>query len=101
MKKKVDPNYHSGKTTGYHLVNGKYHVAPTYIDRFDKLQHAAKGIDMMLKIVTSHASEDLESIAKVRAGLWKEIYDDIGLDEGTMWVYRNGVISKRIDAKKK
>jgi hypothetical protein len=95
-KKEVNnPTYHNGKYTGYRLIDGKYHIATTYIDQFAVLAHKSEGINVMLSMVTRHASQDLEEISRARQIVWDKIADDIGIDlKSNKWTYINGVISK-------
>ncbi len=93
-KERENPNYHMGKQTGYELINGEYHIAPVYWESFDRLAQQTDGIDMMLKVVTRHASDDLAMIAKQRVELWKRLVEDIGIEMGAGWVYQNGVVKK-------
>ena len=90
-----DPNYHMGNHTGYRLVNGLYHIAPVYQEQFARLQERADGINLMLKAVTRHASEDLQEITRLQKQIWKDIKEDIGLDPNVSWEYTEGVIRKQ------
>ena len=94
MKEK-NKNHHMGKRTGYELVDGEYHIAPLYQQQFEKLSYEVGGIKAMLDIVTSHASSDLEKIAKLRQQIFEELADDIGIDMKEGWVYSGGIIKKR------
>ena len=94
-KKEIEnPNHHMGKQTGYELIDGAYHIAPLYKERMSLLTFQKQGIDEMLASVTQHASKDFERIASENHTLWKDIADDIGLDQTVTWQYTNGVVHK-------
>jgi hypothetical protein len=92
MRKKENPNHRMGKQTGYELINGEYHIASLYQEQFTALNFKAEGIKSMLNIVTQHASDDLEEIAKQRQKIFNEMADDIGIDLKDGWNYCNGVL---------
>ncbi len=94
-KEKENPNHHMGKQTGYELINGEYHIAPMYCEQLDALMRRAGGIEDMLHIVTHHASVDLEQIRKDEKKVWDALSEDIGLEKGQAWIYRNGVVKKQ------
>ena len=98
MKEKENPNHHRGKRTGYELINGEYHIAPLYWQQFEALNHKANGIQIMLHIVTSHASNDLEEMSKIRQGIFEDVADDLGIDLKEGWTYSNCIL-KRITPK--
>ena len=93
-KEKENPNHRMGKQTGYELIDGEYHIAPLYQDRFENIIFKKKGIGDMLKIVTTHASEDLENLIKLENRIWKDLTEDIGLDTKVNWTYNRGIVTK-------
>ncbi len=92
---KQKTTHRMGKVTGYELQNGEYHIAPTYVEQFDKLLATAQGIRMMLDVVTEHATKDFEALTVAHKALWDALRDDLGVafDKG-LWAYSNGVISE-------
>ena len=96
-KKKIDTTHHMGKHTGYHLIDGVYHIAPAYSIQFDDLLAQWEGVDDMLGCVTRHAAKELEALAKQRIRIWDELLDDLGLKlaDGPWEYYRDGTIKKR------
>ncbi|MDO9580136.1 MAG: hypothetical protein Q7J06_06155 [Bacteroidales bacterium] len=91
-KKPGDTNYHKGKETGYHLINGEYHIAPLYQGQFDFLHDKKNGIEEMLAMVSRHSAQDLEAISKATRQLWDRLAEDIGIDKAAGWTYQNGVV---------
>lgn len=98
-KEKENPNHHMGKQTGYSLINGEYHIAPTYQERFLELANKQESVSGLMKVVTVHCTTILEGLADVRRKIWRDIVDDLGLDKNKLWVYSEGVI--REDSNKK
>ena len=86
MAKKKD-TYFMGKTTGYSLVDGVYHIAPMYTEGFEKLLDRRTGIDNLLKSITIHAAEINREIAAEQRRLWKMLSEDIGLDMSKNYSY--------------
>ncbi len=86
-KTEEEKNHHMGKLTGYELKDGVYHIAPTYTNRFREITEQHEGVANMLKIVTEHASKDLERLAGLKNKIWDEVCDDLGLDRDGKWVY--------------
>ncbi len=91
-KQKEDQNHHMGKSTGYELIDGVYHIAPVYSIAFDKLADRAQGIDQLVRSVTIHAAEITRDIASERREIWNRVLEDLGLDETKMWRFSNGTI---------
>ncbi len=94
-KEPENPNHHMGKRTGYHLINGEYHIAPLYVEQFDKLTNRQAGIKKMLAAVTENASEQLAQIAESYKRVWDELADDLGLDRNEVWTIRNEIVKKQ------
>lgn len=90
-----NPNTHVGKHTGYDLINGEYHIAPIYRERFDEIFATEAGIEKMLSMVVDHVSQDLKHLALKRQALWLEVADDLGIDlkAHPHWRHVNGVLS--------
>jgi hypothetical protein len=93
--KNTDPNHRMGKTTGYDLINGEYHIAPLYQEQFNALLHEKGGIEDMLSAVTKHAQKDYEDISKREETLWERLAEDIGLDIHAGWTYRRGIVKPK------
>lgn len=89
MKEKKDPNHHMGKSTGYGLIDGVYHIAPLYRNEFEQLALRKSGIDQVVECVTSHAARDYEAIATMRHSIWERLYEDIGLVKGKPYIYQS------------
>ncbi len=71
MKKKTDANHFMGKSTGYRLIDGVYHIAPVYIERFDRISDQQVGIEKMVKAVAGLAGghrENGQSRGWIRGG---------------------------------
>lgn len=94
VKRKDSPNHHKGKRTDYELIDGVYHIAPLYQERFDTVNLRKAGIEAMLAAVTKEATKSLEELAKVTSQIWADICDDIGLEKTTPWKFTNGTVSK-------
>jgi len=87
--------HHMGKRTGYRLIDGEYHVAPTYSTAFAETTAQKAGVEAMLAAVTKHATETLAEITKANRRIWDDLTDDIGLDRSLMWVFgSDGVVRK-------
>jgi len=88
-KKKTteESTHHMGKYTGYSLIDGVYHIAPSYITAFEEAAILRSGVDEMLASVTRHAAITLSQIAKSHKRIWKDIIDDLGLDPTIVWEY--------------
>ncbi len=84
-KSKVDPNHHMGKHTGYELVDGVYHIAPSYTLAFAELNDRAEGVDMFMKTVTRYVAELNAEIQKENRRQWDRLCDDLGLDRNKRW----------------
>lgn len=94
-KEKENPNHHMGKKTGYELIDGVYQIAPLYQEQFEKLLNRKMGLNGMLNMVSSHVATDLEVISKQSDSIWKELKEDIGLDDSKNWAYRNGEVREQ------
>jgi len=94
-KEKENPNHRMGKTTGYDLINGDYHIAPLYQERFAQIALKRQGIREMLDIVTEHAAKDLELLGEETQKLWQELAEDIGIKINGGWIYTDGIVSKK------
>jgi hypothetical protein len=98
--KNENPNHHMGKRTGYDLINGEYHIAPSYIEQFNALYFKEAGIKAMLNAVADHVSEDLKNTAEVRQKIFNDLSEDIGIDLKQQWeYYGNGVLKLREEKK--
>jgi len=82
-----ESNHHTGKRTGYELIDGVYHTAPIYHNQFMEITHRRDALDEMLNMVTAHVAKDLEDIRKTSHKIWEDIADDIGLDKSKNWLY--------------
>jgi hypothetical protein len=91
-KEKSNPNYHMGKQTGYELINGEYHIAPTYQERFSHLTMKQVAIQTLVNSVMDHASQDLQEIIKQQQKVWEDLAEDIGIDIKLKWVYNGSVL---------
>lgn len=97
-KEKIDTNHHMGKRTGYELINGEYHIAPTYWQQFDFLAFREAGIKKILEIITDHFADDLKNIKEAEHKIFIELADDLGIELADGWTYSNGVL-KRAESK--
>ena len=86
-KKTTESTHHIGKRTGYSLIDGVYHIAPSYVTAFEEITILRSGVDEMLASVTRHAAITLSQIAKSHRRIWKDIIDDLGLDPTIVWEY--------------
>jgi len=88
-KKKTteESTHHMGKHTGYSLIDGVYHIAPSYVTAFGETAILRSGVDEMLASVTRHAAITLSQITKSRKRIWDDIIDDLGLDPTIVWEY--------------
>ncbi len=93
-KQKETSNHHMGKHTGYELVDGVYHIAPLYTERFNGISARRKGIEDMLAAVTRESSKGLEVLALEDNKVWADVVDDLGLGKDTTWSFINGTIQK-------
>jgi|GEM_PF-6683476 len=90
---KQDKTYRVGKHTGYELRNGEYHLAPMYVEQFDRITNRRNGIQMMLEAVTEHAALDYQAVSVAQRKLWDAIGEDFGVNFGKgQWTYLDGVI---------
>ncbi|KKM72171.1 hypothetical protein LCGC14_1423220 [marine sediment metagenome] len=101
MKKivqKEDPNHHMGKRTGYELIEGAYHIAPMYRGQFDAVLHKRRGVEDMIGSVTKFTSDTLAQLSVQKQNIWKEIIDDLGLDQNKVWLYdfRSGTVFEQV-----
>ena len=87
MKKRKDINDFIGKHSGYRFTNGVYHIAPMYIENFERLMDRRVGVDQFLLSVTRHAAGINEEIAEEQRRIWNRIYDDLSLDRNKNWEY--------------
>ena len=96
MKNKVEANHFMGKKTGYELINGKYHVAPMYMDIMERIMSQKAGVDALIQSVSKYAAETNTHIADEQNRTWKMLYEDLGLDKTKNWSYdyRDGTISE-------
>ena len=98
MTKKKDDNHFLGKTTGYSLIEGVYHIAPTYTQAFDKLLDRSNGVAEMVNGVITHAAEINKQIASAQRQLWDMVCDDLGLDRSEIdyhYHYYDGTIHQK------
>ena len=92
MKKKE--THHMGKSTGYELINGEYHIASVYTEQFHAMSLKKKGIADVINMVTSHFAEDLEQLNEATHKLWIEIGEDLDFEPKEDWIYSSGVIKR-------
>jgi hypothetical protein len=96
MKKRI-----VGKQTGCTIdKDGAYHIAPMYVETFDKLRERRVGVDRLLTTVTDHCVELNAAIEKANRALWEQVKADLGLDPNKGWEYRNGVVTEMKEEKK-
>jgi len=103
-KEKVNPNRHMGKYTGYELINGEYHLAPVYQERFGRLIAREYGIKTLVNSINEYFAGDLAEIGKQSQQIYKDIAEDIGIDiVNEVWNYNGGILKcvKKIEDKKK
>src|SRR3990167_9188109 len=86
-KQTYPPNHFMGKYTGYSLKDGKYHIAPTYTERFDKLLDEQSGLNALVEAVNNHVKKEYADIATQRRKLWDAIREDLSLDPKKEWTY--------------
>lgn len=90
---KLDKTHHMGKSTGYDLRNGEYRIAPEYVEQFDKIRIRRRGIEMMLEVVTEHATTGFEEVALAQRKIWDALEEDFGVPFSKgRWTYKDGVI---------
>jgi hypothetical protein len=99
-KEKANPNRHMGKYTGYELINGEYHLAPLYVEQFDKLTERKFGINNMFEIIMRYVEKDLGTLAHDEHLLWEKLGDDIGINIKEGWTYSDNGVVKKIEDKK-
>ncbi len=95
VKEKISPNHRMGKYTGYELVRGEYHIAPTYTDSFTRLSDRRISTDTFMQSIVKYVTEINKGIACEQRKLWEQIYEDLGLDRTKRWTfnYATGTIS--------
>jgi len=81
-----------GKHTGYELIDGEYHIATYYIEKFSHLELKKYSLSEMLRLIGKHVAEDLEVIRKGEIKLFDDVKDDLGLDPSGRWIYSNGKV---------
>lgn len=91
-KSEGNTNHHMGKITGYELIDGEYHIAPLYRERFAKIALKRQGLREMLNMVTKHTAVDLEILIEEAQIVWDDLADDIGINLSDGWEYLNGKI---------
>ena len=88
IKKLKETNHFMGKHSGYELIDGVYHIAPMYVDGFEKLQDRTISVDQLLKSVTRHVMEINKEIASEQRNLWRRLYEDLDLDKSKNYCYK-------------
>jgi hypothetical protein len=100
-KEKINPNHHMGQQTGYTMIDGVYHIAPTYTEQFDKMRDKELGIQIIVNTTTSYFAGELAKVAETKRLVWKQLQEDIGLDPLVNWEYSNGTVTKLTQEPKK
>lgn len=102
-KEKVNPNHRMGKRTGYDIVvsENQYRIAPSYQQLFERSGNLRQGIYDMLRAVTRHATGDLEGVAKMERGIWKDLIDDLELKGEWSYDSITGIITRHPEPKDK
>lgn len=86
------PSHFMGKYTGYELVDGQYHIAPTYREEFDRIFEASRGVMDIVEAVNAFAAQQKAALHRREMGLFRRISDDIGLPLHRL-KYTHGIIT--------
>lgn len=86
-----NPNHRMGKRCGYSQEgDGTIIPAPMYADELARISNQVNGINDMLKMVSSTASDMLAEVDRRRKELWDRICDDYNLNRETHDIFYNG-----------
>lgn len=81
MKAKKDDGHRMGERCGYtKRPDGSIIPAPIYADEFARLRQQQQGVNNMLKMVSSTATDMLTEIQRRYDKLWEDLASDYGID---------------------
>lgn len=93
MSKKKQDTHKVGNRTGYELIEGKYHLAPMYVEMFERMLARYEAVEAVLAAVTAHCQRDYEALAQDKKRLWATLRDDFDVDfKQGEWKYDDGNI---------
>lgn len=73
-------DHKSGKYTGYELRDGKYFVAPMYVEQLQSLKEESMAVEDLLRSVSGFATKQFAALRKRQHEIWTRMSDDLGVD---------------------
>ena len=86
-----------GKFTGYDLRDGKYYIASTHKDSFERIREERRALEMLFVMVTDHIAKRLEAVTSAQSRWWAGIEDDLGIifrEKGWRYNFQEGCIER-------
>lgn len=84
----------SGEFSGFDVRGNDYRVAPMYVTRFDEIHAEREGVRLVVADVAKFAAERNSQIAKQTSRLWKNIAQELGINQETHNMsYQDGIVT--------